>query len=183
VVVTSACWGIGCASVHGGKSVNNTVLDDGSNVGTKNPAGNVMCRPWIGVGEKTHEGLSSTDVAIRNNIAPVLKTDNVGSSVTMDHNICVTIEGKCQIVTSVNGKPRIVYKPGEYSNHNIIEGRGAAGEFVNFDPAKLVFDLRLRPEARAIGAGNPADAPPVDITGAPRGTRIDAGAYQYGPGK
>ena len=70
-----------------------------------------------------------------------------------------------------------------YSDHNIIERRGAAGEFVNFDPAKFVYDLGLRPEARSIAAGNPAEAPPVDITGAPRGSPIDVGAYQHGPSK
>ena len=55
--------------------------------------------------------------------------------------------------------------------------------FVGWDPAKLVFDVRLRPGALAIGAGNPVDSPPVDITGAPRGSRIDVGAYQHGAGK
>ncbi|MGH6797848.1 MAG: choice-of-anchor Q domain-containing protein, partial [Roseiarcus sp.] len=96
----------------------------------------------------------------------------------------LTIDGRCAIITYVDGKPKWgVSKPGAYGDHNIIAGRGVGGEFVNFDPAKLVFDLRLRPEARAIGAGNPAEAPPVDIAGAPRGTRIDAGAYQHGPGK
>ena len=70
-----------------------------------------------------------------------------------------------------------------HGDHNIIDGRGAGGMFVNFDPAKFVYDLRLRPEAPAIGAGNSAEAPPVDITGAPRGGRIDIGAYQHSPGK
>ena len=69
MVVTSACWGIGYASVHGGKIINNTVLDDGSDAGTKNPAGKIVCRPWIAVGDKTHQGPPSNDVIIRNNIA------------------------------------------------------------------------------------------------------------------
>jgi hypothetical protein len=76
-----------------------------------------------------------------------------------------------------------VHKPGEYGDHNIIERNGAAGMFVSFDPAKLVYDLRLRPGALAIGAGSSIDAPSVDITGAPRGSSIDAGAYQHSPGK
>ena len=183
VVVTSACWGIGYASVHGGKIINNTVLDDGSHVGTKNAAGDVVCRPWIGVGDKSHEGLPSNDVIIRNNLANDLRTIKAGPTVTMDHNICVTIEGKCQIVTYVNGKPKIVYKPGEYGDHNIIERRGADSMFVDFDPTKFRFDVRLKPGALAIGTGNPADAPSDDVTGAPRGTPIDIGAYQYRPGK
>ena len=98
----------------------------------------------------------------------------------------------------------------QYGDHNIIDRRGAEGMFVDFDPAKFVlrrdaggpaigagnsaeersfdpakfaYDLRLKPEAPAIGAGNPEDAPPIDITGAPRGSRIDIGAYQYRPGE
>jgi hypothetical protein len=184
VVVVSSCWGIGYASVHGGKIINNTVLDDGSNVGTKNPQGNIMCRPGIGVGDKTHEGLPSNSVILRNNLATGIGFYNVNADMIMDHNICVAIEGKCHILTFKNGKADFgVYKPGEYADRNIIDGRGAAGEFVNFDPAKLIFDVRLRPGARAIGAGNPADAPPVDIAGARRGSRVDAGAYQYSPDK
>jgi hypothetical protein len=182
VVVTSACWGIGYASLHGGKIINNTVLDDGSDVGTKNPAGNVVCRPSLAVGDKTHEGPSSNDVIIRNNIANALSINNTNPNMMMDHNICLAIEGKCTILTYVNGKPNWgVYRPGEHIDHNIIERRGAAGMFVSFDPAKFIYDLRPRPGSAAIGAGSSADAPTVDITGAPRGSSIDVGAYQHAP--
>jgi hypothetical protein len=34
-----------------------------------------------------------------------------------------------------------------------------------------------------MSTGNPEGAPPVDITGAPRRSPVDAGAYQYGPEK
>jgi hypothetical protein len=157
---------------------------DGTAAGTKNPAGNVVCRPGTSVGDKTHQGPTSTDVIIRNNIASGLGIYDVNPNMTMDHNICVTINGKCQIIRYVGGKPKWdVYKPGEYADHNIIDSSGASGMFVSFDPAKLVYDLRLRPGALAIGAGNSAEAPPVDITGAPRGSSIDAGAYQHSPGK
>ena len=116
---------------------------------------------------------------IRNNIANGLCIYNLDPNMTMDHNICLGINGKCQIVTYVNGKPNWgVYKPGEYADHNIIDRRGAEGMFVGFDPAKFVYDLRLRSGAIAIGAGNPAEAPPVDITGAPRRSPVDVGAYQ-----
>ncbi len=121
---------------------------------------------------------------IRNNIASGLGIYNVNPNMTMDYNICLTIEGKCGILTYVNGKPKWgVYKPGEYADHNVIERRGAAGMFVSFDPAKFVYDLRLRPEALAIGTGSSVDAPSVDITGALRGSPIDIGAYQHGPSK
>ena len=183
-VVTSSCWGIGYGSVHGGKIINNTALDDGSDVGTKNPAGTVMCRPQLAVGDKTHQGSSSNDVVIRNNIANKLFIDNRNPNMTMDHNICLGIGGTCQILTYVNGKPNFgVYKPGTYGDHNIIDRRGAVDTFASFDLAKFTYDLRLKPGASAIGAGSPSDAPPVDITGAPRQSPIDAGAYQYRPSK
>jgi hypothetical protein len=184
VVVTSSCWGIFYGSVHGGKIINNTVVDDGTDAGTKNAAGRVVCRPQIAVGDKTHQGSSSNDVIIRNNIAPGLSIYNPDPNMTMDHNICLTVEGKCTLLVYVNGKPKWgVFKPGEYADHNVIERRGAEGMFVGFDPAKLAYDLRLKSGAIAIGAGNSAEAPPVDITGAPRGSRIDTGAYHYSPPK
>jgi parallel beta-helix repeat protein len=178
VVVTSACWGIYLASVHGGKIINNTVADDG----LLPMPGN--CRPGVAVGDKTHEGSSSNDVIIRNNIATGLSIYNPDPNMTMDHNICLGINGKCQIVTYVNGKPNWgVFKPGMYGDHNIIDRRGADGVFVGFDPAKFLYDLRLRSGAGATGAGNSAEAPPVDIAGTRRGSRIDVGAYQYSPDK
>ena len=47
VVVTSSCWGIFYGSVHGGKIINNTVVDDGTDAGTKNPAGRVVVVPRL----------------------------------------------------------------------------------------------------------------------------------------
>jgi hypothetical protein len=176
VVVTTACWGIGYASLHRSRIINNTVVADG----LMPTPGN--CKPLVAVGDKTHEGPSSSDVIIRNNIANGLNIYDVNPNMTMDHNICLTIEGKCTILTYVGGKPKWgVYKPGQYGDHNIIERRGAAGMFVSFDPAKFVYDLRLRPGAIATGAGSSIEAPSADITGAPRGSSIDVGAYQHGP--
>jgi hypothetical protein len=176
VVVTSACWGISYASLHNSKILNNTVVADSL---MPMPGD---CKPLVSVGDKTHEGPSSNDVIIRNNIANGLSIYNINPNMTMDHNICLTIEGKCMILTLVDGKPKWgVYKPGMHGDHNIIGGRGASGTFVSFDPAKFVYDLRLRPGAVAIGAGSSTDAPSVDITGASRGSSIDVGAYQHGP--
>jgi Right handed beta helix region len=184
VVVTSSCWGIFYGSVHGGRIINNTVVDDGTDAGTKNPAGKVVCRPAITVGDKTHQGSPSNDVIIRNNIANHLTIYNLNPNMTMDHNICLGIDGKCQIITYVNGKPDWgTVKPGIYRDRNIIDGRGPRSMFVNFDPAKFDFDLRLKSGAPAIGAGNPEGAPPIDVTGAPRRSPVDVGAYQLSPGR
>ena len=68
----------------------------------------------MAVGDKTHQGPPSNDVIIRNNIANSLSIYNLNPNMTMDHNICLTINGKCKILTYVNGKPKWgVYKPGE----------------------------------------------------------------------
>ena len=62
---------------------------------------------------------------------------------TMDHNICLAIDGRCVIITYLNGKPNWgVYKPGEYGDHNVIDRRGR--------PASLSTSIRpssLRPQA------------------------------------
>jgi parallel beta-helix repeat protein len=178
VVVTSACWGIFFSSVHNGKIINNTVVADG----LLPMPGN--CKPLVVVGDKTHEGPSSSDNIIRNNIANGLSIYDPDPNMTMDHNICLGIDGRCQILTYENGKPNWnVYKPGIHGDHNIIDGRGADGMFVSFDPTKFVYDLRLKSGAIAIGAGNSAEAPPVDIAGAPRRSPVDVGAYQHGSDK
>jgi hypothetical protein len=174
VVITSACWGIAYGSLHRGRIVNNTVLDD-----------NLIpmpgdCKPIIAVSDKTHQGSSSNDVIVRNNIANGYSIDNRDSDVVMDHNVCATIKGYCRILSYVGGKPQWgVVKSGFHGDHNLTDEEGTAAEFANFDPAKLIYDLRLKPRAQAIGAGSPAEAPPADITGLARGSRIDAGAYGY----
>ena len=178
VVVTSACWGITFGSVHGGQVINNTAISDEL---LRTPG----CKPQISIGDKTHQGSSSNDVVLRNNISNGLSIYNSDPNMVMDHNICAGIvDGKCGILTYLNGKPQWgTYKPGTYGDHNVIDARGNAGEFVDYDPAKFVFDLRLKAGAPAIGAGNPDGAPAVDITGAARGNPVDIGAYRYEPGK
>jgi hypothetical protein len=178
VVVTSACWGIAFFSVHHGRFFNNTVVwDEWPPVAGK-------CKPGLAVGDRTHQGESSNDVIIRNNLANGLSIFNVNPDMVMDHNVCITVEGGCGIMEYENGKPRWgVYKPGVYYDHNLIDRRGADSQFVNFDPAKFVFDLRLKAGGSAIGAGSPDGAPAVDITGAARGNPVDVGAYSFRPGK
>ena len=150
VVVTSSCWGIFYGSRHGGRIVNNTVVDDGADAGTKNPAGKVVCRPAITVADKTHQGSSSNGVIIRNNIASHLAIYNLDPNMTMDHNICLGINGKCQIVTYVDGKPDFnILRPGSYGDHNIVDRRGAKSMFVIRSR-----QVHLRPPAETRGAGD-----------------------------
>ena len=123
VVVTSACWGIFFSSVHGGKIVNNTVVADGSDTGTKTRELHV---PPVVVGDKTHQGSPSSDVIIRNNIANGLNIYNLDPNMTMDHNICLAINGKCQIVTYVDGKPRLGHRASQASTATTTSSTDAA---------------------------------------------------------
>jgi hypothetical protein len=50
---------------------------------------------------------------------------------TMDRNICLAINGKCQM----NGKPDFgVFRPGAYGDHKIVDRRGAEGMFIGSIP-------------------------------------------------
>ena len=179
VVVTNSCWGIGYASVHHSRIINNTVLSDE----WRPTAGN--CKPLIQVGDRTHDGSSSNDVVVRNNLSNGYLIYNIDPDMGIDHNICLSINGACRILSYFeDGKTNWgVFRPGVFGDHNLIDRRAAESQFVNFDPAKFVFDLRLKAGSSAIGAGNPAEAPARDITGAPRGNPVDVGAYRYDPGK
>lgn len=184
VIITSACQGVGYASVHDGLIVNNTVLDDGSDIGTRNAAGAIMCRPWIMVYGQTHEGSPSNDVIVRNNIATSFWIANTLSGVVADHNLCTRVRGSCS-ASFYKGQRLVRYTaPGVYGDRStvtdlVIDRNGPASQFVDFDPLKLRFDVRLRAGASAIGFGNPDLAPPIDFAGAPRIPPIDAGAYVH----
>ncbi|RBP17194.1 parallel beta helix pectate lyase-like protein [Roseiarcus fermentans] len=182
IVITSACHGISYASVHGGLIVNNTLLDDDSLFGTKDPGGRVMCRPWIFLGRATHEGSPSNDTVVRNNVANVFDIDTTLPGVVMDHNLCPSDERGCTIVSRVDGKRIWNRAPGVYGDGaavavNIIAGEGPAATFVHFDPKAYAFDVRLKPGTRARGGGNPDRAPSVDFEGAERRPPPNIGAY------
>ena len=134
VVVTSACWGIAYSSLHNGKIINNTVVADGlmAMPGT--------CKPIVAIGDKSHEGPSSSDDIIRNNIANGLSIANENPNMTMDHNVCLGINGKCQIVTSVNGKLDWgTINPGTHGDHNIIDARDAGRRFLSFRSRQVLL--------------------------------------------
>jgi hypothetical protein len=56
---------------------------------------------------------------------------------------------------------------------------GLRGEFVDFDPSTLTYNVMLKKGAPAIGAGVATSVPPVDILGITRTAPNDAGAYSY----
>jgi hypothetical protein len=80
VVVTSACWAIAFWSIHNSLIVNNTVVGDGL---MATPG----CTATISVGDKSHEGPSSSNTALRNNLASRLIVYNLDSGVEADHTV------------------------------------------------------------------------------------------------
>ncbi len=174
VVITSACWGIAFSSVHGGAIINNTAVSDGLIAQPGN------CVPNVSVGDKTHEGSSSNNVVVRNNLANQISVDNLDSGVEMDHNVAM-VPGELNFY--VNNVLQYYTKVGAYSNGvnvaNIIVAGGPAAEFVEFDPSSLTYNLEPKAGAAAIGAGTATGAPTVDILGVPRKAPYDAGAYSH----
>ena len=182
VVVTSSCYGIGFASVNGGLIVNNTTVADGLLA----TAGN--CKPGINIGDKTHQGSSSQGVTVRNNLTNSVSIDNLDPGVTADHNVGMATSGTAVFSWYVNGVTQFFGAPGSYGS-NIIAAGGPAAEFVDFDPALLTYNLKLKANVPAVTAGTAANAPTVDIIGVPRTsvttttsppqTGFPVGAYGY----
>ena len=171
VVITSACWGIAYASIHGSLIANNTVVNDELLAEPGN------CSPAISVGDKTHEGHSSTSTTVRNNLANVIEVDNL-DTVETDHNVGMFTAGPV-FSWYVNGVVQYYSAPGTYGAANIIASGGPESEFVDFAPSTRTYNVKLKSGARAIGAGVATGAPTVDILGTARTVPYSAGAYAY----
>jgi hypothetical protein len=171
VVITSACWGIDFSSIHNGLIANNTVVEDGL---FATPG----CSASVSVGDRTHEGTSSSNTAIRNNLASQVNVYNLDSGVEADHNVAMS-GASPEMSWYVNGAPQYIGKPGTYTNGNILDSGGPKSEFVNFSPATLTYNVMLKSGAQAIGAGTAAGAPTIDILGVTRTAPYAVGAYSY----
>jgi hypothetical protein len=171
IVITSACWGIAFSSIHDSLIANNTVVEDGLVV---TPG----CAAGVSVSDKTPEGASSSNTAVRNNLASRISVDNRDSGVESDHNVAMSGVSP-ELFWYLNGVPQYIGKPGIYANGNVIDTGGAKSEFVNFDPATLTFNVMLKAGAQAIGPATAAGAPAVDILGITRSVPSPVGAYSY----
>jgi hypothetical protein len=169
VVITSACWGISFASIHNSLIANNTVVEDGLVA----PG----CTASVSVGDKTNEGPSSSNTAVRNNLASQINVYNLDSGVEADHNVAMFDNGTV-ISWYAGGAVQFLAKPGTYTNSNIIDAGGAKSEFVNFNPATLTYNVMLKAGAQAIGAAAAAGAA-IDILGVKRAAPYSVGAYSY----
>jgi hypothetical protein len=177
VIVTASCYAVFLSSIHNSLIANNTAVNDGL---ISLPG----CAPVTGVGDKTHEGLSSNNTVVRNNITPELAVVTANSGVEADHNVvlCCNDQTGGLLAWQVNGVFQFLGSPGMYSNgpnvNNIIDRLGPTGEFLNFSPSTLTYNLMLKPGAQAIGAGSAAGAR-IDTLGYTRAPPYAVGAYSY----
>jgi hypothetical protein len=169
VIVTSACHGITFASVHNSLIAGNTVAEDGL---VPTPG----CVAAIEVGGQTHEGPVSSNTVVRNNLTSRLYIDTRNPGVAGDHNVAMCCNPP-EITWYVNGVAQFNGQPGTYTNSNIIDSGGANAEFDNFSPSSMTYNVMLKANAQAVGAGT-AGAPTVDFLGAPR-LIPSAGAYSF----
>ncbi len=173
VVVTSACWGIDFSSIHDSLIINNTVVGDGL---MPTPG----CTATVAIGDKTHEGGSSSNTALRNNLASRLIIYNLDKGVEADHNVIMHGSGGGALIAwYVGASVQYLGDPGIYAGANIIDSGGTASEFVNFNPARLTYNLMLKSVAQARGVGTMTGAPALDILGAARTAPTTAGADAF----
>jgi peptidoglycan hydrolase-like protein with peptidoglycan-binding domain len=165
LVITNADQALSFASIHGGLIANNTVLFDGSTLAGAGGGGD-----WVGVSDKTHEGSSTNNVIVRNNISTTLAISTAGA--TVDHNIA---ENQIDLLSAA-GAETYNSKAGTYGTDNVLAPNLLSG-FANFNPTSYQFDVHLNSTSPALGLGNATQAPAVDISGNPRVAPIAAGAY------
>jgi hypothetical protein len=172
VVITSACWGISFSSIHKSLIANNTVVADGL-IPTSGG-----CPPVVSVGDKTHEGSSSSNTVVRNNLASEVTVYNLDTGVEADHNVGMLRKGPA-LSWYVNGVPQYYGNAGTYANGNVIDSGGPTSEFVDFDPSRLTYNVMLKYGAQAICAGT-AGPPTVDILGVTRQRQASCSAVTPG---
>jgi parallel beta-helix repeat protein len=157
VVIDNAWHGIALYGVANALVVNNTVV----------PSGPEKITTWITIHD-SKDKTPSRNVIVRNNISAELAIS--GDNVTMDHNLVEKL-----ISMPETGKVKY-YNKGAVGDHNVVRPYIYLS-LTEVDNASGNYDLRPKADSPATGAGNSDGAPPVDITGKPRTSPIDIGAY------
>jgi hypothetical protein len=169
VVLTSSNSGITIAGVNGLHIINNSVMDIPLNgVSQSQMYWMYSGMTWITAGGTTHEGGTTTNVIVRNNIAPL-----IAASAAVSGN-CPVTESYCNHTAN----PNVV------QDHNISlvqTSYTAANLFVTFNIAAAQYNLVLKGTAStdpAIGKGSASLMPALDFLGHARSAASpDIGAY------
>jgi Right handed beta helix region len=157
VVAAAGYHGLSMYGITNSVIANNTVVNQSSDADFI---------AWLGVFAVS--GVPMSNVIVQNNIANNFKVLNPGAVVD-DHNLSFTYNS---IYTWSNNS---------WSNvpSNIVVSDPKT-VFVKYQPSSASFDFNLVTGSPAIGAGNAANAPMLDILKRTRNPlRIDLGAYSY----
>jgi hypothetical protein len=138
LVVVNSYHGLSFASVHGGVIASNTVLNDG----TIGPNDSINAAPdnyqtFIDINNLSHEGTSTNNLIVENNIADIIE-QNTASSTFMNNvagiqfNYFPTATSTIQNVTT----------NGVYGNNNVVN-TSLHSYFTNFDPVNNHFNVTL----------------------------------------
>ena len=173
IVLTSGLAGITLAGVNGLHIINNSVMD----IPLNGKSQSLMYwmysgMTWITAGGTTHEGGTTTNVIVRNNIAPL-----IAASAATSGN-CPITESFC----SHTANPNVV------ADHNLSLAQTsytAQNLFVTFNTATAQYNLELKGTAAtnpAIGKGSASLMPKTDFLGHARSAASpDIGAYGVPP--
>ncbi|HEY1783498.1 MAG TPA: hypothetical protein VGG79_24275 [Roseiarcus sp.] len=169
VVLTGGLAGITIAGVNGLHIINNTVMNIPLN-GVSQSAAYWMYSgaTWITAGGTTHEGGTTSNVIVRNNIAPLIAATAAAS-------------GNCPITESFCGHTANPYVELDHNLSLDQTAYTAPTLFVTFSPSTAQYNLVLKGTKAtdpAIGTGNATLMPATDILGHARSAASpDLGAY------
>ena len=169
VVLTSGLAGITIAGVNGLHIINNSVMNIPLN-GVSQSAAYWMYSgaTWITAGGTTHEGGTTSNVIVRNNIAPLIAATAAAS-------------GNCPITESFCSHTANPYVELDHNLSLDQTAYTAPTIFVTFSPTTAQYNLVLKGTAStnpAIGTGNSVLMPATDILGHVRSAASpDLGAY------
>ena len=169
VVLTSGLAGITIAGVNGLHIINNSVMNIPLNGVSQSRAYWMYSgATWITAGGTTHEGGTTSNVIVRNNIAPLIAATAAAS-------------GNCPITESFCSSTA---NPNVEQDHNLSlvqTAYTAQTLFVTFNTSTAQYNLALKGTGAtnpAIGTGNAALMPTTDFLGHSRSAASpDLGAY------
>jgi hypothetical protein len=118
-------------------------------------------------------GSGPSDVCFR------LISDGIAATVREDYNVCGLLNPNAHFVSTGPARTLAEWRSGTVNGDHSLESDPA---FTS--PGSPSFDFTLTSSSPARDAGNPSNAPAIDIVGVQRpvGAAPDAGAFEYGGG-
>jgi hypothetical protein len=176
VVLTSSLSGISIAGVNGLHIINNSVMNIPLNGASQSLIYWMYSGvTWITAGGTTHEGGTTRNVIVRNNIAPLIAATAASST---PYANCPITESFC----SYTANPYVE----QDHNFSLVQTTYTAQNlFETFDIRTQQYNLELKGTKAtnpAIGTGSYSLMPTTDFLGHPRSsTSPERGAYEVAP--